>query len=280
MNHTRRVAFQARSFAAMSSDEFFEEDDIDQSLLKELDAIEASSYQPPKPQPPKAPPLRRNDTSDYFEETLEIDDSELIRLDNFIEDAYQGKAAPVAGPSNLRTNSKIMVQTTLFGGTLPEASSKTKGPPSSSRSLQHKTSKKRAFAQQAPKTKVWDRTAFAKTGWRKGPKGGKGKGKAVDDREQDSWDDEGPEEFEQFPAPFVSVGPPPQMRLEPDLLEARHWFYPLNQPKRDYQFNIVRHSLFENTLVALPTGLGKTFISGVVMLNCMFAQLCIDRRLT
>jgi ATP-dependent DNA helicase MPH1 len=58
------------------------------------------------------------------------------------------------------------------------------------------------------------------------------------------------------------------MKLEPDLLEAKHWIYPLNRPKRHYQFNIVKHCLFENTLVALPTGLGKTFIAGVVMLNC------------
>lgn len=60
------------------------------------------------------------------------------------------------------------------------------------------------------------------------------------------------------------------MKLEPDLLAAKRWTYPLNQPKRDYQFNIVKRCLFENTLVALPTGLGKTFIAGVVMLNCAF----------
>jgi ATP-dependent DNA helicase MPH1 len=58
------------------------------------------------------------------------------------------------------------------------------------------------------------------------------------------------------------------MKLKPDLLAIKHWMYPLNNPKRDYQYNIVKHCLYENTLVALPTGLGKTFIAGVVMLNC------------
>ena len=58
------------------------------------------------------------------------------------------------------------------------------------------------------------------------------------------------------------------MKLQIDKLSAKRWLFPLNQPKRDYQFNIVRKCLFENTLVALPTGLGKTFIAGVVMLNC------------
>ena len=58
------------------------------------------------------------------------------------------------------------------------------------------------------------------------------------------------------------------MKLKPDLLEAKHWVYPINRPKRDYQYNIVRNCLFDNTLVALPTGLGKTLIAGVVMLNC------------
>lgn len=45
------------------------------------------------------------------------------------------------------------------------------------------------------------------------------------------------------------------------------WIYPTNYPVRDYQFNIVQKSLFTNTLVCLPTGLGKTFIAAVVMYN-------------
>ena len=45
------------------------------------------------------------------------------------------------------------------------------------------------------------------------------------------------------------------------------WIYPSNKSFRSYQFKIVRSSLFENTLVTLPTGLGKTFIASTVMYN-------------
>ena len=45
------------------------------------------------------------------------------------------------------------------------------------------------------------------------------------------------------------------------------WIYPTNYPLRDYQFNIIHKALFTNTLVCLPTGLGKTFIAAVVMYN-------------
>ena len=63
------------------------------------------------------------------------------------------------------------------------------------------------------------------------------------------------------------------MKLEADLAAARQWIYPLNQERRDYQFDIVEKCLFENTLVALPTGLGKTFVAAVVMLNCTFISV-------
>ena len=50
--------------------------------------------------------------------------------------------------------------------------------------------------------------------------------------------------------------------------EMKTWVYPTNLGAiRDYQFSIVKNSLFNNTLVALPTGLGKTFIAATVMLN-------------
>lgn len=53
----------------------------------------------------------------------------------------------------------------------------------------------------------------------------------------------------------------------------KDYIYPTNHPKRDYQFDIIRACFTDNCLVALPTGLGKTFIAGVVMLNCGFVQL-------
>ncbi|SPO24965.1 related to MPH1 - Member of the DEAH family of helicases [Ustilago trichophora] len=62
--------------------------------------------------------------------------------------------------------------------------------------------------------------------------------------------------------------PPPQpQKCKIDLEAANTWIYPTNMEKRDYQYNIVQKALFNNVLVALPTGLGKTFIAAVVILN-------------
>ena len=52
-----------------------------------------------------------------------------------------------------------------------------------------------------------------------------------------------------------------------DCTAGNSWIYPTNYPLREYQFNIVEKALFHNTLVTLPTGLGKTFIAAVVMYN-------------
>ncbi|KAK0729391.1 hypothetical protein B0T21DRAFT_370972 [Apiosordaria backusii] len=63
---------------------------------------------------------------------------------------------------------------------------------------------------------------------------------------------------------------PPEVPTHHELNqhELATWVYPLNLgPIRDYQFTIVKNGLFNNTLVALPTGLGKTFIAATVMLN-------------
>lgn len=52
-----------------------------------------------------------------------------------------------------------------------------------------------------------------------------------------------------------------------DVEAGNRWIYPTNYPIRDYQFQIVEKALMMNTLVTLPTGLGKTFIAAVLMYN-------------
>ena len=52
-----------------------------------------------------------------------------------------------------------------------------------------------------------------------------------------------------------------------DTEAAKTWIYPTNVSFREYQFNIVQRALFDNVLVSLPTGLGKTFIAATVMFN-------------
>jgi ATP-dependent DNA helicase MPH1 len=59
---------------------------------------------------------------------------------------------------------------------------------------------------------------------------------------------------------------PTHHTLDHDAMKT--WVYPTNFGAiRDYQFSIVRNGLFHNLLVALPTGLGKTFIAATIMYN-------------
>ncbi len=59
----------------------------------------------------------------------------------------------------------------------------------------------------------------------------------------------------------------PEDTPEVDRHAAMTWVYPSNIPVREYQKSIVSRALFSNTLVCLPTGMGKTLIAAVVMAN-------------
>lgn len=60
--------------------------------------------------------------------------------------------------------------------------------------------------------------------------------------------------------------PPTHHKLDREALAT--WVYPINLGTiRDYQYSIVARGLYHNMLVALPTGLGKTFIAATIMLN-------------
>ncbi|XP_039525342.1 Fanconi anemia group M protein isoform X4 [Pimephales promelas] len=61
----------------------------------------------------------------------------------------------------------------------------------------------------------------------------------------------------------LEAGPEPGF----DPSAGRIWIYPTNFPVREYQLRICEAALLRNTLVCLPTGLGKTFIAAVIMYN-------------
>ena len=65
------------------------------------------------------------------------------------------------------------------------------------------------------------------------------------------------------PVPYTP-GPVPL-----DVQQAQHWRYPVIQGYdiRDYQVEMSQTCLFHNTLVSLPTGLGKTMIAAVCLHN-------------
>jgi hypothetical protein len=71
-------------------------------------------------------------------------------------------------------------------------------------------------------------------------------------------------------APLESLEPPAQPRPPPqayDPTSIDRWVYPTNVTERAYQFEIASIAVRQNTLVSLPTGLGKTLIAAVVMYN-------------
>ncbi|KAG7661920.1 MPH1 [[Candida] subhashii] len=72
------------------------------------------------------------------------------------------------------------------------------------------------------------------------------------------------DQYEEIPLP-TRVNVPTHHQM--DFQKLHTYIYPTNFEVRDYQFNIVQRAFYDNLLVALPTGLGKTFIASTVMLN-------------
>ncbi|GMK56457.1 hypothetical protein CspeluHIS016_0302970 [Cutaneotrichosporon spelunceum] len=118
------------------------------------------------------------------------------------------------------------------------------------------------------KGKRWDRTVFAATGRRRVAANNKQKGarSRYDDEEDEQEDSEEP--LAPDPLPLVDTSKPYEQQKHHYVQSTiGTYLYPTNHPKRSYQYDIIRSCFTDNTLVALPTGLGKTFVAGVVMLN-------------
>jgi superfamily II DNA or RNA helicase len=195
--------------------------------------------------------------SDYGDD---FDDSALDEIAQ-IESTFTSRN-PVPGPSQ---NPARFKQMTLLGGTVPLPPPKTV---SQSQGRQHASSSQNDPFPKTVARKRWDRIVAAKKGWAADKKG-KGKARARDS--EDEHDQDEADDLDDFivydDASMDPHAPPPPIKLLPDPEAVKTWIYPLNKPLRSYQFNITQKALYNNVLVSLPTGLGKTFIAAVVMRN-------------
>jgi len=161
----------------MSSDTYFV-DDFDDKAFAQIDAIEtAYNNQTASVAPKHKSPVRTEDS--FYDLTLDLDDDDLDKLD-IIEEIFTGKTRPIG----------LTRQMTLFGDVLPNNTQKSRAP--SSQTLQRKMPTPRKSKEK--RTKIWDQTAFAKSGKKKG------KGRSYEEGEEEKV------EFEQFPAPFIPPG--------------------------------------------------------------------------
>jgi ATP-dependent DNA helicase MPH1 len=174
-------------------DEYF--DTIDDGVLAQVDALEAIGELGRSPNKPPAASTKKSSKSAsistpgdsdsaLFDLTLDVNEMEKL------EEAAARRLNAQPGPSRQGASRQI----DLHGRPLP--------PQSPEKQVQHRP----VFGQKMRKTKVWDQTAFAKTGWRstKPVKSKKGKGKAVADDEGD--DDEECVDLHDVPAPFMPRG--------------------------------------------------------------------------
>ena len=83
---------------------------------------------------------------------------------------------------------------------------------------------------------------------------------------------ESPPAVDKLPLSQVKSGNP---RVPMNTNNMARWVYPTNNPVRNYQLSITETGLFDNTLVCLPTGLGKTLIAAVIMCNFYRFAACV-----
>ncbi|KAJ1311629.1 hypothetical protein OPQ81_010105 [Rhizoctonia solani] len=210
----------------------------------------------PSPSPARERAISVHSSDDYS--CYDIPEDALDEIEEIAESALTGR--PLASGATRQMN--------LFGGVVsqtPGASgSGTRGFSSGTTVSARRTNSKNDNLFGRPhhrqQIKSWDYVKAAEL-----LKSRKGKARV---RDSEGEDDEELEQFPDFASPLeLPVKPPGKMRCKPDPKTIGNWIFPLNKDKRDYQYNIISRCLFDNTLVSLPTGLGKTFIAGSVMLN-------------
>ena len=212
--------------------------------------------------------------SDEFDEFNDFAMDDLEELDRIEAEAYSVARDPyfTLPPRAKASTSQQLQQRDLFGGKVQEKEKRVVNQGGAGASGSKVITVARVVA-----VKKWDRASFAMHGWSKKNAAAtkakaKGKGKArAYASDEEAWgdeveDDEEDEEIILDPD-FDPTIEPPDIKWQPDAEQIKTWYYPVqdDKPLRTYQYNIVHSALFENTLVSLPTGLGKTFIAACVM---------------
>ena len=191
-------------------------------------------------------------------------DADDLKVLDSVEQQY---AAGLILPPRTKINPANLQQRDLFGNTVKTV---TPQRPRPTQGQKEPTVKTRVL-------KHWDRATFARHGWSKKAavaikaKGKKRKKAYASDEE--NWDEEEVLEDEDdgenvlLDTSFDPSAPVLPIKWEADVEARRTWEYPVqsDKPLRKYQYDIVHRALFDNTLVSLPTGLGKTFIAACVM---------------
>lgn len=243
-SRVHEIAVERERIGRTVDDSLEIEDDWDDALLTELERVEQDVHNfPPRAIASKAPLSPTNDDADRCRSKAGKSSSNAFSQRTLFGDVL---AAPTSGPGILVLSSQANV-----GG-----------------------SRAGAPAKKARQTKQWDRTEYARSGARRLTATQRHitgeRLRSSSPNCQSRGGDEplsGGSERNQSGSPSFPKSNSPGMKLKIDLEAAKSFLYPVNMAKRDYQFNIVQRALYDNVLVALPTGLGKTFIAAVVILN-------------
>jgi hypothetical protein len=209
------------------------------------------------------------------DDSLIFDDDAFAQLDQ-VEAVY--RADPFTFAAKSKINVPGLKQKDLFGRDAIQPVNAKAGPSRSNTGNSNGTAAGKVGPEVRVRVnKVWDRASFAIHGWSKKSAAEvkkKRKGKAKDyGSDEEPWDDEEQVEDDNNEAPvyleenFNPAARALPIKWQPDDEAIKTWVYPVQPGKelRTYQYNIVHNALFDNVLVALPTGLGKTFIAAVVM---------------
>lgn len=196
-------------------DEF--DDEVDDAMLEQLDAIEAKSAQPKHDV--------STDADDEFSDPAW--DALLTELPGVSQHTHVLETNP--NTTNIPARSSGLVQQSLWGNKSSQSTlsqSTDKLPSSQVQASQGHVSLAPQCGLGARSNKVWDNSTFVL----------QIKAPAMHKNSRDA---------QRIVDEHLRRYSPPPMKLTLDAEQAKTWIYPINKPLRAYQLNIVKKALFE-----------------------------------